>query len=140
MDDAELRQALAALDAYNVRLESMTRQVRMLQLSLEETSKAAEAMRALAGAKEGDEVLVPLGASSFASMSVPGEKKVIVGVGSGVSVEKSFDDALAYMEAGSREISEALKKAVATLSEAEEAASRLTAAVEQEYSDRQRPQ
>ncbi|MDR2846488.1 MAG: prefoldin subunit alpha [Candidatus Methanoplasma sp.] len=137
MEDSELRQALAVLDTYNAQLEALTRQVRMLQLSVEETTKAREAFKALADAKEGDEILVPVGASSYIPVKVSGKKSAIIGVGSRVAVEKDLDEAVEFMSANGIEISEALKKTVNALSDLENRAAELTAAIQQEYSDRQ---
>ncbi|MDR0888071.1 MAG: prefoldin subunit alpha [Candidatus Methanoplasma sp.] len=137
MEDGELRQALAVLDTYNAQLEALTRQVQMLQMSLEETTKAREAFKALADAKEGDEILVPVGASSYIPVKISGKKSAIIGVGSKIAVEKDLDDAIEFTAANGNTISEALKKTVNALSDLERRAAELTALVQQEYSNRQ---
>ncbi|MDR3206537.1 MAG: prefoldin subunit alpha [Candidatus Methanoplasma sp.] len=137
MDDDELRRALAVLDSYNAQLETLTRQVEVLQLSLQETSRAGEALKAIGTAKEGDEILVPVGAGTFIPAIVSGKKTAIVGVGSRISVEKDVSVASDFMATRGSEISEALKKSISALSEMEMAAERLTVAVQQEYRSRQ---
>ena len=98
---------------------------------------AAESLKAFKDAKEGDEILVPAGASTFIPVKVTGNRKVIVGIGSNISVEKDVSDSVDYMDANSTEISEALKKSVEALNEAQNALTNITAAVQQEYSQRQ---
>lgn len=131
---------MAILESYNAQLESITRQVKFLQMSLEEVTRARESIRALNESKEGDEILLPVGASSFVPVKVTGQKKVVVGIGNRVSVEKSMAETMSFMEANGAELSEALKKAIATLNEVETMADNLTMAVQNEYRQRQAPQ
>jgi len=137
MEDGEFRQAMAVLESYNLQLETISRQVRLLQVSLEETTRARESLKALNDAKEGDEILIPVGASSFVPVRVTGEKKALVNIGNRISAEKSIDEAIVFIETNGKELSEALKNAVAALEEIEARASELTAAIQNEYQNRQ---
>jgi len=137
MEDDELRQAIEALNAYNAQLEALNRQVRLLQVSLEDTVRARESFKALADADEGDEILIPVGASSYIPAKVTGKKKAIVGIGSRLSAEKDLDEAVAFMEINVNEISKALKETIGTLGEIEKIATELTMAIENEYRLRQ---
>ena len=137
MNDDELRQAMEILETYNAQLEALNRQVRLLQVSLDDTTRAREAFKALADAKEGDEILIPVGASSFVPAKVTGKKKAIVSIGNRISAEKDLDDAIAFMEAGVSEITQALRDTIGTLDEVEKMATQLTAVVENEYHYRQ---
>ena len=137
MEDNELRQAMAALDAYGAQLDALNRQVRLLQVSLEDTVRARESFRALAGAKEGDEILVPVGASSFIHAKVTGKKTAIVGIGNRLSAEKDLDDAVEFMESSVNDISKALRETIGALEETEKIAAELSAAVQNEYQYRQ---
>jgi len=137
MEDGELRQAMAVLESYNLQLETLSRQVRLLQASLEETTRARESLKALSKANEGDEILIPVGASTFVPVKVSGEKKAIINIGNRLSAEKDIDEAVGYMEVNGKEISEALKGAINTLEEIERRTSELTIAVQNEYQNRQ---
>lgn len=137
MEDNELRQAMAVLEAYNAQLEALERQVRLLQVSLEETTRARESLRVIAEAKEGDDILVPVGASSYVPAKVTGKKTAIVNIGNRISVEKEIDEAISFMEANGKEVSDALRNAIDTLSEVEKMASDLTMAIQNEYRMRQ---
>ena len=137
MNDDELRQALAVLDAYNVQLEALNRHVRLLQVSLEDTTRARETFKSLADAKEGDDILIPVGASSFVSAKITGKKTAIVGIGNRISVEKDLDEAVTFMEASVSEITKALRDTLGTLDEIEKMSTELTNAVENEYRYRQ---
>ena len=137
MNDDELRQALAALDAYKNQLNSLTQQSQLLQMSYEETLAASRTLASLVDAKEGDEIMVPVGASSFITAKVTSSPKAVVGVGNKVSVEKDLSDAVEYMKSNLEEIADALKKLNESMQEMDAAARNLSLAVQQEYQRRQ---
>ena len=136
VDDNELRQALALMDAYKERVEAMSRQVQVLRMSLEEVSLALEAVKAFKDSKEGDEIMVPVGASCFIPVKVTGNKTVVTGVGTGISIQKTSQESIDYLETNSAEISEALKKSVDALNEAQQNLTAMSEAVQQEYASR----
>lgn len=137
MNDAEFRQALAALDAYKNQLNALTQQSQLLQMSYEETMSASQTISAVVNAKEGDEIMVPVGASTFITAKVSSAPKAVVGIGNKVSVEKSLEDAIGYMKANLEEITDALKKLNESMQEMDAAARNLAVAVQQEYQRRQ---
>ena len=137
MNDDELRQAMATLEVYKNQLNALTQQSQLLQMSFEETVRATETLNAFANAKEGDEILVPVGASSFVTAKVTGTPKAIVGIGNKISVEKSIEDASVYMKSNLDEIKDALTKLTESMQEMDAAARNLAVAVQQEYQRRQ---
>ncbi len=137
LEDNELRQAIAVMESYKERVDALSRQVQVLRVSLDEVTMASDAIKAFRDAKDGDEILVPVGAMSFIPVKVTGNRNVVVGVGSNVSVEKDVADSIEYMDANGAEINEALKKTVEALNEAQNALSELSAAIQHEYSNRQ---
>ena len=137
VNDDELRQMLALMESYKNRTEALSRQVNVLRSTLDEVNMANESIKALIGADEGDEILVPIGASSFMNVKVASNKNIIVGIGSGISVEKNPEDASQYMEANAAELTEALKKTVEALNEVQKALSTVSEAVQIEYMNRQ---
>lgn len=137
MEDNELRQAIAAMESYKERVEALSRQVQVLRVSLEEVTMSSDALKAFKNAKEGDDIMVPVGASSFITVKVTSNRNVVVGIGSNISVEKDIDDAIGYMDANNAEIAEALKKSAEALNEAQQALTTISNAVQQEYVNRQ---
>ena len=136
MNDDELRQALTVLEAYKSQLDALTQQAQLFQVSLDEALRARETLKAFLNAKEGDEILVPVGALSFVPAKATGGKKAIVGIGSRMSVEKDLDSAVAFMDGTVKDITEALKRSGETISEMEMSARNLSLAVQQEYQRR----
>ncbi|MBP5734606.1 MAG: prefoldin subunit alpha [Candidatus Methanomethylophilaceae archaeon] len=137
MNDDELRQMLALMESYKNRTEALSRQVNVLRSTLDEVNMANESIKALLAANEGDEIMVPIGASSFMTVKVASNKNIVVGIGSNISVEKSPEDASQYMEANAAELTEALKKTVDALNEVQKALSTVSEAVQIEYMNRQ---
>ncbi len=137
MEDSELRQTITVAESYKQRVESLSRQVQVLRVSLDEVHLASEALKAFRNAKDDEEIMVPVGATSFITVKVTPNRNVVVDIGSGVSVEKTADSALEYMEANNTEISEALKRTMEALGEAQSALDNLTSAIQQEYTNRQ---
>lgn len=140
MNDEELRQAARTLDSYNQQLENISRQIRLLQASRDETVRASRTLEALADAKEGDEVLIPIGASSFVTVKVTDRKTAVVGIGNKISVDKEYSDAKDFMDRNSAEISDAIQKSVAAMQEIQQYTEDLAAAVQDEYRKRRMQQ
>ena len=137
VNDDELRQMLALMESYKNRTEALSRQVNVLRSTLDEVNMANESIKALLAANEGDEIMVPIGASSFMNVKVASNKNIVVGIGSNISVEKTPEDASQYMEANAAELTEALKKTVDALNEVQKALSTVSEAVQIEYMNRQ---
>ncbi|MFA6710372.1 MAG: prefoldin subunit alpha [Candidatus Methanomethylophilaceae archaeon] len=137
MNDDELRQMMSTLDAYKGQLDTMAQQSQLLQFSLEEAMRARDTLKALNDAKEGDEILVPAGASSFVTAKLTSKKTALVSIGNRTSVEKSFDEAIEYMTSNIDEITEALKKITETMNKMNNDARSLATAIQQEYQRRQ---
>lgn len=136
MNDEELRAAGRALETYNAQLENISRQVNLLRATRDETYRAGRALRALAQAKVGEEILIPVGASAFVKVQVTG-KDALCGIGNGISIEKPVSEAADKMDSDRAEVEAGLNDAIATMQEIQNYVRELTAAVQQEYAKRQ---
>ena len=137
MNDDELRQALATLETMKVQLDAMAQQARFFQLSLEETMRAHDTLDAFAKAKEGDEVLVPAGASSFVIATVTSKRKAVVGIGNKVSIDMDLDEAAKYMADSANEVKDAIQKLNENMRQMDSQARSLSMNIQQEYQRRQ---
>ena len=106
-------------------------------MSLEETMRAKNTLESMITAKKGDMILVPIGAATFVPVIASGDTKALVGVGARVSVEKSLQDAIAFLDSNIEEMSAAMKKATEAINGVENEAKKLSAAVQAEYQRRQ---
>lgn len=137
MNDDELRQAMSTLEAYKVQLDAMAQQSKFFQLSLEETMRARDTLKAFAEAKEGDEILVPAGASSFVVAKIASTEKAIVGIGNKVSIDMDLGEAAKYMADSVQEVSDAIKQLSTAMQDMEMKAKALSVQIQQEYQRRQ---
>jgi len=110
MNEQELRQAMSTLELFRAQLESIAENQQLIQISLEELGRARETLNQFQNAKEGDELLVPIGGNSFVFAKVATNAKAIVGIGTGISVEKSMDEAIKTMDDRSKELLDTMKK------------------------------
>ncbi len=137
MNDDELRQAMATLESLKLQLDAMAQQSKFFQLSLEETLRARDTLEAFSKAKEGDEVLIPAGASTFVFATATKKRKAVVGIGNKVSIDMDIDKAAEYMKSSVVEVEEAIKKLTEAIKEADGKYRELALQVNQEYKRRQ---
>ncbi len=98
----QLLQAQAQLLAQNLELLTMGRnEFQAVKETLEGLKKVED---------EKPEILVPIGAGSFLKGIIVDRENAIVSVGAGYAVEKSLDDAIAYLEERVKEYDEAIAK------------------------------
>ncbi len=137
MEDKDLRQAMLVLESYKEQLEILRQQINLVQSSLEESTRARETLKVFKDSKEGEEILIPIGASVFVNAKITDSDKAIVGVGNKLSVTKDLPEAADYMNSITIELQEALKKVSSTYSEIQTAANNLSAAINAKYEARQ---
>lgn len=137
MEDGDLRQAVQVLESYEAQVERLNRQAVALQASMEDLLRARDTLNALKEAKEGDEVLLPIGASSYVNVKIAAKTEVIVGIGTRISVKKDIDGAVEFIVDTGNEVSDSLKKVVDALAEIENLAGDLSMAIQNEYRNRQ---
>jgi prefoldin alpha subunit len=77
---------------------------------LEELARARETLSQYKSAEIGSDILVPIGGNSFVFAKASDNTKAIVGIGSGISLEKSMEDAIKTMEERSNELTESIRK------------------------------
>ncbi|HHT74449.1 MAG TPA: prefoldin subunit alpha [Methanomassiliicoccaceae archaeon] len=110
MNEDELRQAMSALEVYRIQLQSIAENMQLIQISLEELARARETLSQYKSAEIGSDILVPIGGNSFVFAKASDNTKAIVGIGSGISLEKSMEDAIKTMEERSNELTESIRK------------------------------
>ncbi len=103
---SEMAQQSRILESYMN--DIMTRQVTISRL-LEEARLASTTIQGITSESDA-EALMPVGIGVYVKTIVPPVKKILVNLGSGVSVEKSREDGLNYIEARIKEYEVALRQ------------------------------
>ena len=103
-DEEALSQSMEELEVARARLEALSKEAELLQISFNEHMRAIATIRAVLQLPEGRDVLVPIGAGAFLPARTTGVGWAIVSLGAGVNQEKKFDEAVAVLEKQAAEI------------------------------------
>jgi prefoldin alpha subunit len=136
--EEEVRRLLMVYQQYQAEAEAIVRQLGLFQLSVEGCEKALKAVEAMETAEDGQEMLVHIGQDSFIHAKLTTKDKVIVGVGAGVSIEKSAAEAKESLNKRKTQLSEASGKLNQTLSKIEQEMGKIqsiAAKYEQQFSE-----
>ena len=117
--EEEVRRLLMIYQQHQAEAEAIVQQLGLFQLSIEGCEKALKAVEAMEAAEDGQDMLVPIGQGSFIHARLASKEKVVVGVGAGVSIEKSAKDAKDALSQRKAQLLEASAKLNQTLSRIE---------------------
>lgn len=78
--------------------DTLQQRLSMLNAAITDLSYANMTLDGVEKEKENSELLVPIGGSSYVKMRLASADKVIVGIGAGVSVEKSLPEAKSMLK------------------------------------------
>ncbi len=90
--EQEVQQKYAEFQALQQQLQQINQQIEEISAAMEEIDLAKESVEYIKDLEEGDEMLIPLGASSFAIGTLKDTENVVVGLGSGVLSKKSIEN------------------------------------------------
>lgn len=97
--EAELRELLMRSDSMRQQLAAVEQQRELLLDLLGDARRALSSLEHIAKAKEGDEVLMPLGAGAFAHARLAPPERVIANLGASIHAEIPVADAVERMRA-----------------------------------------
>lgn len=137
MNEEEVRQMMATLDFYRGQLEGLAEQGQIIQMSLQENIRARETLKKYKEAGEGSEILVPMGGDSFVKAKVSSSDKVLVGLGAGITMEKTIDSALETIEKRVEELTETANTIAEKRSQMEAEHAKLTQKLQETYQQMQ---
>ena len=108
MNEQELRQAMSALEVYRLQLQSIAENMQLIQISIEEMTRARETLAQYKDAGEGSEILVPVGVIHLSSpRSHPVIRPLLV---SAPAYRWKVGEAVQTMEERCKELAESMKK------------------------------
>ncbi|OGS55434.1 MAG: prefoldin subunit alpha [Euryarchaeota archaeon RBG_19FT_COMBO_56_21] len=112
VDDRKLQEDYMMLETAKAQIEGLSKQQQLIQLAVEEHVRARETVKSLTKGSPGDDVLVPIGADSFIHAKVSDNKTAVLGIGSGVTVRRSPEEAEKFLDEKIDELSRAFKSIV----------------------------
>jgi prefoldin alpha subunit len=92
-EEEELRKLSAELRYFEQTAETLQQRLSMMNAAMTDLSYANMTLEGIEKEKENAELLVPIGGSSYIKVKLASTDKVIVGMGAGVSVEKTLPEA-----------------------------------------------
>lgn len=92
-EEEELRRLSAELRYFEQTADAMQQRLNMMNAAMTDLTYANMTLEELAQEKEGAELLIPIGGSGYIKAKLAGTDKIIVGLGAGVSVEKTLPEA-----------------------------------------------
>jgi prefoldin alpha subunit len=107
-NEAEIRELVERAQLFQQRMELLQQQANLVQASVDDIDNGLKALGALESQEAGHEMLVPIGGGSFVHAALAKPGTVIVGLGAGVSVERSLADAKAIFQTRRTELEKVL--------------------------------
>jgi prefoldin alpha subunit len=124
--EQSLRESYVMLDTAKAQLEGLAKQQQLIQLAVDEHVRARETIKDLAKGAIGDDILIPLGADSYIHARISDRKDAIVGVGAGVSICRTPEEAQRILDEKIDELSRAFKAVTDKASQTEAMIQELT--------------
>ncbi len=118
--EEELRRLSVEMRYLEQTAETLQQRISMINAALTDLTYANATLEGIEQEKENAEMLVPIGGSSYVKVKLANPDKVIVGLGAGVSVEKSLVDAKATIKERLDELEKTLQSAQTQFSQVAE--------------------
>jgi prefoldin alpha subunit len=111
-EEEEITRNLTLIEYYKQQLESIDMQLQYLQSTLADYQWAKMTVEQLHAVDENSELLIPVGAGTFINGSLKNASNVLIGVGAGIVIEKTIDEAVLKLEERIKRIQENLEKMI----------------------------
>ena len=92
--DEELSKYMVMIEQYKEQMGQLEVQAQYLQAALADYSKAKITLENLLNEDKGTETLIPIGGGAFLFATVNDTSKVLYDIGSGLVVERSFEESI----------------------------------------------
>jgi len=93
-EDDEIRQMLVELRLLEGSARTIQSRLEVVDTALSEILIANSTLEGIKNRPKGTEALIPVGAGSFIRVELVDSEKIVMGVGAGVSLEKSVNDSI----------------------------------------------
>jgi prefoldin alpha subunit len=130
VDEERLREDYATLEAAKAQLEGLAKQQHLIQLAVEEHVRARETIKQMNARGPGEEMLVPIGADSYIHARVSDDRGAVIGVGTGVSIKRTPEEAEKILDSKIDELSRAFKSITDRAAQTEAAVQELSQKVQ----------
>jgi prefoldin alpha subunit len=113
----ELRRLTNEIEQLQQQVNVHNQNLELLTMSVSEMRQTMETLEELKNTEPGREILLPLGTGSFVKSTLKSNDRVIIGIGSGFSIEKEVDEAKAIVDKRIQETDSAVQQTRERLAE-----------------------
>jgi len=110
-EEEELRKLSVELRLLEQTAETLQSRISMLSAAITDLTYANMTLEGVEKEKENAELLVPIGGSSYVRVKLANPDKVVVGMGAGVSVEKTLPEAKSMLKERLGELEKTMRSA-----------------------------
>ena len=97
-EEEELNRLSVEMRYYEQTAEALQQRISMINAAITDLTYASMTLESMENEKDNAELLVPIGGSSYIKAKLANTDKVIVGMGAGVSIEKTLPEAKAIVK------------------------------------------
>ena len=134
MNEEEAREAVAMLETAKAQLEALMRQQEIIKLTIDEHRRAKETVENLAAKSPGEDVLIPIGADMLIHATISENRNAVLGIGAGVSFERSPEESGKAMDIRIDDLNRALKRVTERVEQTESSMQQLSEEIQKFYS------
>lgn len=117
MSEEQAQQLMQQMQMLETYFTDLSQREGTLLSVLREAISAIESMKAL-HQKPNSDTLVPIGMGTYVQTKISSNDKIVLNIGAGIAVEKTYDSTINYLEARIKEIEVALQDTSAKKQEA----------------------
>jgi prefoldin alpha subunit len=110
-EEEELRKLSVEIRFLEQTAETMQQRISMVNAAMTDLTYANMSLEGIEKEKENAELLVPIGGSSYIKVKLASPDKVVVGMGAGVSIEKTLPEAKAIVKERLEELEKTMRSA-----------------------------
>ena len=129
-DQQKLEQMLNELNVYKEQSEVLQQEITNVQQTIAEV-RTLESTIDQIKEKESFEALVPVGAGSFMNAEIKNDDKIVMSVGAGVAIAKTYDEAKKTAESQKKQLEDSLDKLYRNLQQISDIVAQLSPQAEQ---------
>ena len=110
-EEEELRKLSVEMRFLEQTAETLQQRISMVNAAMTDLTYASMTLEGMEKEKENAELLVPIGGSSYIKVKLACSDKVVVGMGAGVSIEKTLPEAKAIVKERLEELEKTMQSA-----------------------------
>lgn len=136
--DEELARCMTLIEQYKEQMNQLEMQFQYLQAAFADYNKAKITLEKLNNATGKDEILIPIGGSTFINASAKETSKVLFDIGGGLIAEKSAEDAIKKIDERIESLNKTQEKLNEMMQNLQNEANEVTIKAQKLYSEQQK--